>query len=173
MIYIFDTSSLITPFRLYYAEDIAPSFWKKLEVLARNGTVCLIDKVKNEITKLDDELSKKVKQWFPKAVPFSQKASNDNLFISLFSEEEEKSYREVIFWAESSTYNKRAIEEFKEADKADAFVIAFCKAHGLVLVTEEKFSRKKKRIPIPNACKELGVKYINIFDFMRREGIQL
>ena len=173
MIYMFDSSSLITPFQLYYAEDIVPSFWKKLEILTMNGTVCLIDKVKDEVTKLDDGLSGKVKQWFPRAVPFDKRTTSDNLFISLSSQQEVEAYQEVILWAENSTYNSRAVKEFKQVDKADAFLIAFCKAHNLTLVTEEKFSRKKKRIPIPNACKELGVRCINIFEFMRQEGIKL
>jgi len=170
-LYIFDSSSFITPYRFYYATDIAPSFWDQLERLIADGTVCTIDKVKEEITRIDDELSRWFRGNFPRSVRYTRKTNTDNLF--LFGDDELDAYHEVIKWAESSGYKRVAIETFKDSSKADAFLIAFCKAHDLTLVTEEVFSSKKNRIPIPNACNFLGVKYLRLFDFMRQVNISL
>ena len=170
-LYIFDSSSFITPYRFYYATDIAPSFWEQLERLIANGTVCTIDKVKKEITRIDDELSRWFKENFSRSVRYTRKTNTDNLF--LFGDDEFNTYQEVVKWAESSGYKRVAIETFKDNSKADAFLIAFCKAHDLTLVTEEIFSSKKNRIPIPNACGSLGVKYLRLFDFMRQVNISL
>jgi len=172
-LYIFDSSSFITPYRLYYAEDIVPSFWEQLEDLIENGKVCTIDKVKEEITKIDDQLSRRVKRLFKRAVPFRRKNTSDNLFSFGGESSEWIAYKSVISWAENSSYNKAAISEFKNDSKADAFLIAFCKTYNLTLVTEEVFKRKKKRIPIPNACSALNVRCLNLFDFMRETGIKI
>ena len=172
-IFILDSSSLITPYRTYYSPNIVPTFWKKLEETIKKGIVCTIDKVMEEVKQGDDEL----KAWFSEVfspippVPFLQRKDTD----SLFAFEEWGEYKKVISWAmEAAQYSEDAKYEFSDYNKADAFLVAFCKAHGLILVTEEKYNPEiKKRIPIPNACEALGVKYISLFELMEKVGIIL
>lgn len=53
---------------------------------------------------------------------------------------------------------------------ADPFVIAKAKVEGAILVTEEAF--KENAAKIPNVCEYFKVEYINLEDFMQREGWQ-
>jgi hypothetical protein len=174
-IYVLDSSSLITPYRNYYAPSIAPTFWQKLRGLIRQGTVCTIDKVRDEIFRIDDDL----KDWFKKTfdaspVPFSKRRQNNNLFA--FGEAIElSSYQQIMDWIrENDHFEENAKNKFKSSDIADAFLVAFCKAHNLILVTEEKYNPNiKKRIPIPNVCHAFSVLYIGLFDMMKELSIQL
>jgi len=55
--YLIDTSSLITPFKRYYPFDLAPPFWKSMEAKIKDGSIVLLDKVYDEVTAGDDELT--------------------------------------------------------------------------------------------------------------------
>ena len=35
--FLMDSNSFITPYRQYYAPDLAPTFWKKLLICAKSG----------------------------------------------------------------------------------------------------------------------------------------
>lgn len=56
------------------------------------------------------------------------------------------------------------------ADDADAYLVAHAHAHGHTVVTLEQPSDGVKQVKIPNACVGLGLKYINTFEMLRREG---
>ncbi len=49
--YLLDTNIFIQAKNLYYAFDIAPTFWRKLNQLAQNNRFSIIDHVKRELTK--------------------------------------------------------------------------------------------------------------------------
>ena len=51
----------MTPYRQYYAFDIAPSFWDKLADAFENNQIILLDKVKDEVLKGNDDLTKWIK----------------------------------------------------------------------------------------------------------------
>lgn len=67
-------------------------------------------------------------------------------------------YAEVMSWANASThYTAYAKKVFAESNRADAFLLAYAKAHGYVIVTQEKSNPEAKRsIPIPDAASQLG-----------------
>ncbi|GIV50097.1 MAG: hypothetical protein KatS3mg038_0618 [Candidatus Kapaibacterium sp.] len=54
--YLLDTSVFIEAFRRYYSFDIAPGFWNAL--IAHADSVFSIDRVRDEINKNRDDLSK-------------------------------------------------------------------------------------------------------------------
>lgn len=56
-VFLIDTNALLTPHLMYYPFDLAPSFWEQLEEKLKDGSVVLLDMVKNEITEGHDELS--------------------------------------------------------------------------------------------------------------------
>jgi hypothetical protein len=64
---LIDSNVLITPYRQYYAFDLAPSFWTQLRVLIEQGTIGILDKVKDEImaSSIKDTLAK----WFNELQP--------------------------------------------------------------------------------------------------------
>ena len=70
-------------------------------------------------------------------------------------------------------YLPNAINEFLEADEADAFLIAFTLADSLnrVLVTQEVSAPKKKsKIKMPDCCDAIGVTYTNTIKMFRQLG---
>ncbi len=48
----------MTPFRFYYAFDLVPAYWTELEKHIHSGKVVVLDSVKEEINKGDDDLAK-------------------------------------------------------------------------------------------------------------------
>ena len=59
-------------------------------------------------------------------------------------------------------------------NNADAWIIAFAKAHGHTIVTNEKFQLKiRDKISIPNACKYYNIPYIDLFNMLKRLGFKM
>ncbi len=73
-------------------------------------------------------------------------------------------------WVYRNTqFSLEAKEEF--ARVADGWVVAYAKAHDAVLVTQEVFDENvKKRVPLPNVCKQFGVPYLGTFEMLRQLG---
>ncbi len=56
--FLIDANTLMTAARLYYAYDLLPSFWEIFGEKIKEGNIVLLDMVKNEIDKGQDELQK-------------------------------------------------------------------------------------------------------------------
>ena len=48
-IFLIDSNSLITPKLNYYPLDLVPSFWDSLKEKIEDGSIAILDKVKEEI----------------------------------------------------------------------------------------------------------------------------
>jgi hypothetical protein len=119
--------------------------------------------VKDEIDRGKDDLTQWANNDF--RVWFESTKVNDVL----------DAYREVIQWAMmQSQYTFAAKREFAEAENADAWVVAYAKAKGCVVVTQEKPApQSKRKVKIPDVCNAFGVMWIDTFVMMRRLGIRL
>lgn len=140
--FIVDSNFFIQAHRMHYPLDVAITFWNQVESLAKAGSIISIDKVKKELYQNDDDL----KNWCQSKLP----ADFFKETVSIIN-----SYTEVVSWTMSkvSQYNQGAINEFLEADQADAWLVAYGKAHGLTLTTYVKSApNAKKRIKIPEPC---------------------
>ena len=60
--FLIDANALITPYRFYYAFDLAPSFWEKLANEFKNNRIVLLDRVKDELLKGEDDLTNWIKE---------------------------------------------------------------------------------------------------------------
>ena len=60
--FLIDANTLMTASRFFYAYDLVPSFWDTFEDEIKAGNIVLLDMVKAEIDKGEDEL----KQWYLK-----------------------------------------------------------------------------------------------------------
>ena len=60
--FLIDANTLMTASRFFYAYDLVPSFWETFEDEIKAGNIVLLDMVKTEIDKGEDEL----KQWYLK-----------------------------------------------------------------------------------------------------------
>lgn len=78
-------------------------------------------------------------------------------------------YAAMIAWSQGHTqYNDIAKAEFAGTDNADPWVMSFAQARDYIVVSEEVAKKDiKRRIPIPNACEELRIPYMNTFDMLR------
>jgi hypothetical protein len=70
-------------------------------------------------------------------------------------------------WASSGNYDPAAVTTFLQV--ADFYLVAHAHAHGHVVVTHEVVAQSVKKIKIPNACIERGVKCMTPFEMLRVE----
>lgn len=156
-VFLLDTNFFIQAHRSIYPLDVAPSFWKKVKELAAQGKIISIDKVKAEIYKNEDELKAWCKDELP---PDFFKDSTTVL----------NAYAQVVNWAMSKKghYQQRALNEFLDADEADAWLVAYALEHGLSIVTYEVSEpNTKKKIKIPEACIPFSISFVNTIEMLR------
>lgn len=155
MLYCLDANIFITPSNLYYSMDFCSGYWDAIDTYTQDGSVLILDQVYHELTKGESDVS----EWI--------KERKDNGLVKKFHDEEtQKEYQMMADYVAKSDYKPEVIAEFLSG--ADLWIIAACKAHGLVLVTKEIYSDSKKKIKIPNICKKFGVEYIDDFEMIRR-----
>lgn len=162
VVYVIDSNFFIQAHRVNYPLDIAFSFWNKVKQLADEGKIISIDKVKNEIYDKNDALE----AWCVANLP-----------VDFFKDTSEimGSYGIVSAWAVSrnSHYMPNALNEFLDADEADAFLVAYALAdpNKRVVVTQEiSEPNKKNKVKIPEACIALNVTYLNTIEMFRQLG---
>ncbi len=160
-VYVVDTNFFIQAHRLSYPLDVVPSFWNKVKDLSDRGQIISIDKVKKEIFKNDDEL----KQWCANNLPPEfWRDSNENPI----------EYARIAAWGASQVtrYTQAAVQEFLDADEADAFLMAFTFADLInrKVVTYERPSNKKNKIKIPDVCEVFGILYLDPIAMFREMG---
>ena len=165
-VFLIDSNAFMTPFRFYYAFDLVPAYWEKLKKYLESGRVVVLDIVKDEIEKGQDELA----EWLSEV---------DNLVVvPKVTEQTVAEYQEVMqFVASSGYYKESALATWAPANIADPWLIAAAKSNGYTLVTEEvKSGGLSKKTPnksakIPDVAEYLGVKTTNVFYMMRKLGI--
>ncbi len=159
--YVIDANILITASRQLYPFDIMPGFWTQLLEKGKNKLI-LLDKVKEELYRGSDDLAEWLQQHEDE---FIQKDMNDNAVVS--------SYGQVIQSVmDSETYMEAAKADF--ASVADSWICAHALAKGYVIVTQETFEPNcKKRVKIPNVCREFNIQYVNLIQFLREIGMRI
>ena len=75
--YVLDANVFIEAFQSYYAFDICPGFWLALCRQCDSKRVCSIDRVKAELTALNDDLHNWIKQRPPES--FFKKTSDQSV----------------------------------------------------------------------------------------------
>ncbi len=84
-------------------------------------------------------------------------------------------YGKVSAWAisRSNHYLQNALNEFLDADEADAFIVAYALTDptNRIVVTQEKSEpNRKNKVKIPEACNAFNVPSINTMDMFRQLG---
>lgn len=158
--YIVDSNFFIQAHRAYYPIDVMTSFWDKIKVLANQGLIKSIDKVKDEIYG-NSSHQDALKIWCIDNLP-------NDFFINTNSVILE--YAQIAQWASSNTqYNQNAKEEFLAAGLADPWLVAYAMNQGCKIVTYEKSQpNSKKRIKIPEVCNQFNVSYVDTIEMLRQ-----
>lgn len=154
-LYVLDSNVFIGAHRRYYSLDLCPGFWTCLLYYCEESQVRSIDRVRDEILVKPDRLS----EWVNKAP--------EDLFVSTAKESVIDAFRKMNKWVqENSRFQPQAIEEF--ARVADGWLVAYAKVHNAVVVTHEVLKKDANdKVPLPNVCKQFGVKYCNTFAMLR------
>lgn len=165
--FLIDSNSFIRPKNEFYSFDFAPSYWNKLEPFISDGTIIILDRIKNEIENQKDILS----DWLKK-VTYNKLPTNSNDIL--------KAYREVLNYVKTCGYYKEsAVMEWAKINVADPWLIAAAKTKGYTIITFEvpnlNLNEKiqSKRAKIPDVARHFGVKCENLFYLVRQLEIKL
>lgn len=154
-LFVLDANIFIEAHRRYYAQDLCPGFWECLAHYCRERRVFSIDRVRDEVLISQNQLSKWVNQ------------APDDLFASSAEESVIDAFAEAMNWVQgNSQFRPEAKEQFARA--ADGWVVAYARVHNAVVVTHEAFNADaRKRVPIPNVCRQFAVDCCDTFAMLR------
>ena len=126
-----------------------------------NSVIFSIDRVKDEM-KTGDKLGTWIKDSAPDTLFVD---TNDNAILQQFAA--------IMQWVQSSNqYLAEAKAEF--AQIADGWLVACAKVYNYTVVTHEVHnSLIRKKVPIPNICKEFNVSYVDTFLMLRDLHVRL
>lgn len=148
--------------RVRYPRDVAPGFWDHLLIGADSGEIFSIEAVYEELTAVTDPLSEWVKEHRERLFRENSDEATQ-LAIPLVGAAIDK---------RMPAYTDPAKQEFLRG--ADPWLIAYCRAHGHVLVTEEVDNPLQiNKVRIPAICRALEVKTMNMLQMLRAQQVRL
>ena len=165
MLYLIDTSMLITANNSYYPLDSVPEFWEWLLYQAQSGNVKMPLEIYEEVKDGPDDGEKDLLfAWIQapevKAALVLQEKVNDTLVGRALVE----------------GYAPDLTDDEIEVIGRDPFLVAYAMAHpdGRTVVTSEVSASSKKRQnrKLPDVCKTMGVLSCNPFELNRALGFR-
>lgn len=164
--YLFDANIFIQSHNLHYHPSFCEKFWDWINDGHQAGIFYSIDKIRTELVRpsnSDDELSIRLRE---------NKVPSSFFIPSLPDSTVAKAYSELMEWlSKNKQYNPVAVKEFQDYTVADPFLVATAMAHNYVIVTQEKSGNgSPKKVKIPDAAIQNGVKCINIQDLLRKHA---
>lgn len=167
--FLIDSNTLISASRLYYAHDLVPTFWEILNAKAENGTIYILDMVKDEICKGEDWL----KEWL----------DNDETSILVCNHVDSEiisKYAEIMQYIQTcGFYNSNGLNNWAKNDVADPWLIAAAAVKAYTLITFEQPSgslsikNKSGKVKIPDVANHFNVKVHNLYHMMRQLEIKI
>ncbi len=153
MAYLLDSNIFIQAINLHYGFEFCPAFWDWLSIGNDNGKVFSIEKVGDELSAQEDELS----AW-----------ATENLKLFLKPDDEVvEALGKVSDWTVDQNYEQAALNTFFQV--ADFYLVAHALAKQHVVVTHEVPSNSTKKIKIPNVCIGLKIKVMTPYEMLRLE----
>ena len=162
MKYLVDSNCFIESKNVSNPLDVAVSFWNKIRDLAVSGKIYSIDKVREELLSVNDELS----EWVKTNIPSS-------FFLSTASADVMTQYANTMAWSTGQGYQPAAIAEYAEHTRADAFLVAYAMTdpgNTKIVTNEVGGNGSVKRVKIPDACSPYCVKCVRIMQMLRELG---
>ena len=162
-IYCLDANVLIQSWQKYYAPDLCPDYWDILNELGKQARIFIPEEVKNEIVvtddpdKAEDDLSKWLKR---SSIPIRKPTE-----------------KVIVCWQkilQADPSHKLLVDNIKGRSLADPWVISHAMDMNATVVTKENVesAMNSKRIRIPNVCKNMGVRCIDYFEFIKELGLK-
>ncbi len=156
-VYCLDANVLIQSWQKYYSPTLCPEYWDRLNELGKQDVIFLPELVSEEITRTEDDLA----IWLKTSqIPIHR--INESVTMALRS-----------IYA-SNPLHLNLVDNIKGRSLADPWVIAHAMSEGATVVTkEDKITAvNSARIRIPNVCDNMGVRWINDFEFLAEVGIR-
>mgnify|MGYP003602747825 CR=1 FL=1 len=160
VIYVVDTSALIKLESTFPPNNIVfNALWEEIEEMISYRQFVTIDFVEEEINNYEGkELF--LQSWIKKYKKLLVKETD----IDTFNEARPIIKEEYV----TGFFDAKKLALGKE--EADPYLIAYCKVHKCVLITNENQNKPNK---IPAVAKKNGVRCINIYDFLEERGLIL
>ncbi len=154
--YCLDTNFFIEAWNKYYSPEFCIGYWETIDELAKIGIVFITQEVKREIDKVDDNL----KKWF----------KNKSYFVKSIDQNVQQCLKDIYSKDISHQYLSN---NTKNRSIADPWVIAHAMAENAVVVTKEYIStsQNKQKIKIPDVCNNMGIRWIDDFDFIKEVSL--
>ena len=149
--YCLDANVLIQAWQKYYNPKFCPDYWNILIELGKLDKIFIPELVYEEIIRTEDELSKWLKD---SKIPI--KKITEPVTICL-----QKIYS-------ANPVHKNLVDNINGRSLADPWIIAHSIYENAIVVTKEEkiTTSNSKRIRIPNVCDNMGVRWINDFQFI-------
>lgn len=153
--FLLDANVLIAAKNSYYGFDLCPGFWEALLAAHTSRSVFSLDRVRDELLRVDDDLV----HWVNN-LP-------ESFFLSSADQNTIARFGDMQRWAQQNQqFLPSAREQFAKA--ADCWLMASAKAHGHTVVTLEAFNVDiRKSIKIPNVCQHFSIPYVNTFVMLK------
>lgn len=162
MAFCLDANVFIEAHQKRYPIDMVPGFWDALLAAAGKGLLLSIESVYDELAPSKDELATWAKEHHDLLFRKNEDARTQAALsqVGQFLKEREPAYR------------AEAKEIFLAG--ADPWLVAFCKAHGHVLVTEEvEAPRSVRGVKIPDVATALDVETTTMLKMLRSLRVRL
>lgn len=166
--FLIDSNSFMAPYRQYYAFDLIPTYWDELSKRTESGRLVLLDMVKAEIDKGEDDLA----VWIGKQTGFK--------ICNHVTPEIISKYQDVLQYVQScGLYKEQALQAWAPAHIADPWLIAAAAVNNYTIITAEVPSgglspkNPNKYAKIPDVAKAFEVRTNNLYYMMRQLGIKI
>jgi len=148
--YSIDTSAILDGWVRYYPPDVFPNLWQNLDELINIGELRATEEVLSELGKIDD----KVYNWAK---------DRSQLFVPI-----DKGIQQVV--SEISQNYKGLVDAGSHRSYADPFVIALALINKSCVITGEHLTSNIEKPKIPDVCRGLGIRYVNLLGLIREQG---
>lgn len=161
--FILDSDVFIAAKNTYYAFSICPGFWNSLIHHHEKDRVFSIEPIRREL--LSGQEEEDLVQWVKNDLP-------DGFFLPTDAPEVVKAFGEVMLWVQrNKQYSDPAKAKF--ATEADGWLVAYARAKKAIVVTNEQPQPdSKRRILLPDVCKQFNVEYHNTFTLLKELRIR-
>ena len=160
IVYVIDTSGLIKLESTFkYENPVFSAIWEEIEDLIKESRFITIDFVEDEVNSYEGKQDF-LKNWLIKW---------KKLFVVVTDPESMNTAIPII----NEEYNSGFFDAKKQAEgkeEADPYLIAYCKVHHCVLITNENKIKPNK---IPGVAEKNGVRCIDIFEFLTERGLRM
>jgi hypothetical protein len=148
--YSIDTSAILHAWRRAYPPEVFPALWEKLNELVDRGELLASQEVLFELERKDDDVYRWARERRRMFVPTDedvQRVVQDIL----------RDYPGLV-------------DPKRERSGADPFVVAVAQVKGCTVVTNERPTTSPIRVKIPTVCQALGIRCLDLLQFIREKG---